>query len=367
MTGVVSDLDSVHSITDLRRLAERRIPVPLWDFAAGGSGEELTLAANRVALDRVHVVPRVLVDVSQPECGTTLFDRTMTMPVAVAPMAYQRLWHADGELASAVAAAATGIPFTTGMLSSVAVERITATGADTWFQLYWLRDRGLLRELVRRAEAAGCSALILTVDVPEMGRRLRDIRNGFAVPDGIRAVHLPESATRSAHSGSAAASAVAVHTSELVDPGLNWADVAWLRANTRLPIVVKGVLDPRDAVFAVDHGVDAVVVSNHGGRQLDGAIPSIDALSAVCEVVGGRCNVLMDSGIRGGIDVLRALALGACAVLVGRPVLWGLAVAGVAGVERTLSLLRDELRTAMRLSGCPDLVAAGGLRTVMSR
>ncbi|WP_405164619.1 alpha-hydroxy-acid oxidizing protein [Nocardia sp. NBC_01499] len=353
---------SIHSIADLGRSAEQQLPVHLWDFIAGGSGDELTLAANRAAFDAVHLVPRVLVDVAEPNCGTTLFGRELTMPVAVAPMAYQRLLHPDGELATARAAAAAGIPFTVTTLSTVAVEQITDTGADTWFQLYWLRDRALMLDLVHRAENAGCSALILTVDVPEMGRRLRDIRNGFALPADIRAVQLPEAATSLAQTRSADASAVATHTSELFDPGLNWANLEWLRANTRLPIVLKGLLDPRDAALAVEHGVDAIVVSNHGGRQLDGAIPSIDALPDIRAAVGDHCTVLLDSGIRGGIDVLRALALGASAVLLGRPVLWGLAVGAETGVSATLSMLRAELHTAMRLTGCPDLVAAAALR-----
>lgn len=358
MTGLLP----AHSIAALRSAAEQQLPPQIWDFIDGGSGDELTVAANRAAFDAVRLVPRVLVDVTRPECGTTLFGRELSMPVAVAPMAYQRLVHPEGELASARAAAAAGIPFTATTLSTVAVEQITATGADTWFQLYWLRDRGLLLDLLHRAEAAGCSALILTVDVPEMARRLRDIRNGFALPDTIRAVQLPEAATARAQAGSADGSAVAAHTGELFDPGLNWTDLDWLRANTRLPIVLKGLLDPRDAELAADHGVDAIVVSNHGGRQLDGAIPSIEALPDLRAAVGDRCVVLLDSGIRGGTDVLRALSRGAQAVLLGRPVLWGLAVDGEKGVDMTLSLLRAELHTAMRLTGCADLAAAAALR-----
>ncbi|MFB8281284.1 alpha-hydroxy acid oxidase [Nocardia colli] len=358
----MTDVTSAHSIAGLRRLAEQQLPTPVWDFIDGGSGDEVTVAANRTAFDAVQLVPRVLVDVTQPDCRTTLFGRESAMPVAVAPMAYQRLLHPDGELAAARAAATAGIPFTATMLSTVAVEQIAETGVDTWFQLYWLRDRGLMLDLLHRAEYAGCSGLILTVDVPEMGRRLRDIRNGFALPDDIRAVQLPEATTRLAHAGSADNSAVAAHTSELFDPGLNWAGLEWLRSNTKLPIMLKGVLDPRDAALAVQHGVESIVVSNHGGRQLDGAIPSIDALPDICAAVGDRCNVLLDSGIRSGTDVLRALALGARAVLLGRPVLWGLGVAGEIGVSATLSMLRAELHTAMRLTGCPDLAAAAALR-----
>ncbi|MEU0874382.1 alpha-hydroxy acid oxidase [Nocardia brasiliensis] len=358
MTGVLP----AHSIAALRHLAEEQLPTHIWDFIDGGSDSELTITANRAAFDAVRLVPRVLVDVTRPDCRTTLFDREATMPVAVAPMAYQRLVHPDGELAAARAAAAAEIPFTATMLSTVAVEQITETGADTWFQCYWLRDRGLLRDLLHRAAAAGCSALVLTVDVPEMGRRLRDIRNGFALPDDIRAVQLPEATTRTAQDAAVDGSAVAAHTSELFDPSLNWADLDWLRSNTELPIVLKGLLDPRDAALAVAHGVDAIVVSNHGGRQLDGAIPSIDALPDIRATVGDRCAVLLDSGIRSGGDVLRALTLGADAVLLGRPVLWGLAVAGETGVSAALSMVQAELHTAMRLTGCPDLAATSALQ-----
>ncbi|MCM6776618.1 alpha-hydroxy-acid oxidizing protein [Nocardia sp. CDC159] len=363
MTDVLDDLRSVHSIDELRCRAEQRMPADIRDFVTGGSESEQTLAANRAALDGVRLVPRVMVDVDRVHCGATLFGRPASAPMAVAPMAYQRLVHPDGELASARAAAAAGIPFTATTLSSVPVEWITATGADTWFQLYWLRDRALMRKLIRRAEAAGCAALILTVDAPVMGRRLRDMRNGFAVPDTVRAVHLPEEARGPAHLRRAGASAVIAHTEDLFDPGLCWSDLGWLRDNTRLPLVLKGVLDSRDAALAAAFGIDAVIVSNHGGRQLDGAISSIDALPGVVEAVDGNCEVLLDSGIRCGTDVLRALALGARAVLIGRPVLWGLTLAGADGVEWTLSLLRQQLHTAMRLAGCPDLASAANLGT----
>jgi 4-hydroxymandelate oxidase len=249
-------------------------------------------------------------------------------------------------------------------LSSCPIEAVASVGAPTWFQLYWLRDRGKVVDLVHRAEAAGCEALMVTVDVPIMGRRLRDVRNGFALPPSVTAAMLGAGSSSAAHEAGAGGSAVAAHTGLAFEPALGWADLAWLRERTTLPLVLKGILDPRDAVRAVELGAEAVVVSNHGGRQLAGAVPSIVALPPVLDAVGGRCEVLLDSGIRTGTDILRVLACGASAVLLGRPVLWGLAVDGAAGVGLVLDLLRTELREAMLLAGCADLDAARVLTTV---
>jgi 4-hydroxymandelate oxidase len=239
-------------------------------------------------------------------------------------------------------------------------------GATLWQQIYWLRDRGLVTEMVRRAEEAGCEALVLTVDLPRIGRRLRDMRNGFTLPPGVTAANLSGPEDALLHRRAAGSSGVAVHTNQIFDPSLSWADVAWLRESTRLPLVIKGILDPADARRAVEHGASAIVVSNHGGRQLDGAVPSAAALPAVCETVMGRCEVLLDSGIRGGIDVLRALALGANGVLLGRPALWGLASGGPDGAAQVLSLLAEELKEAMHLAGCPDVASARNLRVSMA-
>ncbi|AUH39255.1 alpha-hydroxy acid oxidase [Streptomyces sp. CMB-StM0423] len=354
---------AVHTLADVERVAAAVLPPGVRDFVAGGSGAETTLAANRAALDRVCVVPRALRDVSGCTTESTLLGRPVAMPVAVAPVAYHRLVCAEGETAAARAAKAAGVPFTAGTLSSVPIEEITGVGGPVWFQLYWLRDTARTLDLVRRAEDAGCTAVMLTVDVPWMGRRLRDVRNGFALPRGVRAVHLA-AADSTAHRRRGGASAVAAHTAEAFSPAVTWESVAALRAHTRLPLILKGVLDARDARRAADSGADAIVVSNHGGRQLDGAVPSIDALPEVAAAVGSGCEVLMDSGVRGGTDVLRALALGASAVLVGRPVIWGLAATGEAGARRVLELLGDELRDALGLSGCADVADARELRTV---
>ncbi|SER89938.1 4-hydroxymandelate oxidase [Lentzea xinjiangensis] len=344
------------STTDFADRAKSVVPAEVWDFVEGGSGAEVTLAANIEAFDLIRVVPRVFSGVASPVTNATLLGTDVSAPLAVAPMAYQRLLHPEGELASARAAKSAGVPFTVSTFSSVSVEDVAATGALTWFQLYWFADRAVTADLVARAEDAGCRTLVLTADLPRMGKRLRDIRNGFTLPADVTAANLPETGR---------SSVVARHTDLLVDPALCWDDLAWLRARTRLRLVVKGVLDPADAKTAAGAGVDAIVVSNHGGRQLDGAVASAEALQDVLDAVAGRCDVLLDSGVRSGLDVLKAVALGADGVLLGRPVLWGLAADGQRGVADVLALVRDELADAMTLSGCRDVAAIRGLRCLV--
>ena len=351
------------SLADMARLAEAVLPPEVWDYVTGGAGTERTLAANRAAFDAVGLLPRVLAGVEKAATGCRLLATEAALPVAVAPMAYQRMLHPDGEAAAAEAARLAGIPYVVSTLSSLPLDEIAKIGADTWFQLYWLQDRATVDGLVALAEKAGCQVLMVTVDVPIMARRLRDLRNSFSLPPDVVAANLADGAGR-AHHRVAGESALAAHTAAAFVPGLRWADLEWLRARTALPLVVKGILDPRDAVRAVESGMDGVVVSNHGGRQLDGAAPSIDALPAVAEAVGGRCAVLLDSGVRSGTDVLRALARGADGVLVGRPVLHGLAVDGSRGAGQVLSLLATELQEAMTLAGCADIDAARTVSTV---
>jgi 4-hydroxymandelate oxidase len=353
------------SIADAEQAAQASLPLQVRDYIAGGSGAELTLRANRAALDELHVVPRVLTDVSACDPAATLAGCAAALPVVVAPMAYQRLIHPDGEVGLAAAAAQAGLPYTAAMLSSVTLEEIAQAAGCLWLQLYWLQDRGVLIDLVRRAEVAGCRALVLTLDVPEVGRRLRDLRNGFAFPAGIYPANLPRSAeSHEGQPGVPGQSALANLSATVFDPSLHWADVGWLAEQTRLPILLKGILDADDARQAAAAGAAGIVVSNHGGRQLDGAVPSIAALPWIVDAVAGRCPVLLDSGIRSGVDVLKAVAAGAAGVLLGRPALWGLAAGGAAGASRVLALLAEELRHAMALAGCPDLAAVSRLRTV---
>jgi 4-hydroxymandelate oxidase len=352
------------SLADIEKAAASVLDPAIWDFVTGGSGDEQTLRANRAALDAVAVVPRVLSGVGGASAATVLVASPSEFPAAVAPMAYQRLVHPDGEVALAQAAYSAGIPYVVSTLSSSPVEEIAATGAELWFQLYWLRDRDVVRNLMRRAEQAGCRALIVTVDVPVMGRRRRDIRNSFALPPSISASHLPAEHTAGAQLTDAKTSALAAHTQSIFDPAFGWEDLAWLAERTSLPVVIKGILDPDDARRAARMGVAAVVVSNHGGRQFDGAPPSITALAAIVEAVAGSCQVLLDSGIRSGKDMLRALACGADGVLIGRPLLWGLAADGAAGAYQVLDLLRAEFTESLILAGCADVHAARGLRTI---
>ncbi|MFB6721921.1 alpha-hydroxy acid oxidase [Kribbella sp. NPDC056345] len=344
------------ALADYEKLAA--LPAAVHDFVAGGSGAELTLRRNRSAFDAITVTPRVLGGVEAPDTTTTILGTAAALPVAVAPMAYQRLFHPSGELFLAKAAANAGIPYVISTLSSVPLEKIAAI-APSWFQLYWLRDRHTVRALIDRATASGCRALMVTVDVPVMGRRLRDVRNSFVLPAEVTAANLVDKYTE-AHSGRNGASAVAAHTAAAFDPTFSWRDLEWVRSVTEIPLLVKGILDPRDALAAIDAGADSVVVSNHGGRQFDGAPASIDALGSVIDAVGNDFPVLLDSGIRGGTDVLKALAIGADAVLVGRPLLWALA-AGAA--DEALTLLGRELRDAMLLAGCADLAAVADLVT----
>ncbi|MFI6640483.1 alpha-hydroxy acid oxidase [Streptomyces sp. NPDC050504] len=350
------------TVADVAELARRRIPEHVRDFIDGGAGAELTLAGNRAALDSHRIVPRALRDVSAVTTGTTLFGREASAPLAVAPIAYHQLVDEEAELATARAARDAGVPLCVSTLSSRSIEAIAAEGAALWFQLYWLREERTRDGLVHRAEEAGCDALVVTVDVPWMGRRLRDVRNDFAVGPGVVAANLPAADQYDAVRPSG--SAVAQHTADLFSPSLNWRDIEALRARTRLPLVLKGILDADDARRAADCGADGIVVSNHGGRQLDGVAASVDCLADVRAAVGERCAVLFDSGVRSGVDVLKALALGADAVLVGRPVLWGLGAAGEAGARHTLELLKKEFRDALGLAGCAEVAQARDLRTL---
>ena len=361
--GPDSATEALLCLEDVERAAAAVMAPAVWDFIAGGSGRELTLAANRGAFDEIFVIPRVLRDVSECHTDARLLGASASLPVAIAPMAFHRLFHPDGELASARAARTAGVPLTVSMLSSVPIEQITAIGGTVWFQLYWLRDPGRTLDLARRAEDAGCQALVLTVDIPWMGRRLRDIRNQFALPDDVFAVHLEDGAS-SAHRRAAQASAVAVHAAEVFAPSVTWACVERLRECTRLPIVLKGIMAPEDASRAPEFGVDAIIVSNHGGRQLDGALPSVQALARTAEAVAGSCEVFLDGGVRTGSDLLKALASGAGGVLVGRPLMWGLTLAGEAGALRVLDLLATEFGDALGLAGCDSVEAARRLSTL---
>jgi len=332
------------------------LPPDVWGYLYGGAGAERALRANRAAFERVAVLPRFLVDVSAVSLSTSVLGVEWAVPFGVAPMAYQRLAHPDGEVATA--AAGLGGAFVASMFASRSfAELAAATAGPRWLQLYWLRDRAALADVVRRAEEAGFGALVLTVDAPRVADRPRDSRSAFALPDGVRAVNVDPAVMDSAHTAAAGTSAIQVHSRQRFDASITWADLPWLRARTSLPVLLKGILTGHDARLAVQHGVDGVVVSNHGGRQLDAALPSLDALPAVVAAVPPGYPVLLDGGLRRGSDVFAALALGARAVLVGRPALWGLAAGGQDGVAAVLRLLRDQLEECMVLAGRPTVAA----------
>jgi 4-hydroxymandelate oxidase len=344
------------TVDEYEALARERMERSAYDYYAGGSGDERTLAANSAAFDANMLRPRVLVDVSRIDVSTAVLGQPIDFPVLLAPTAFNRLAHPDGELAAARAARACGTIMIGSTLSTCALEEVSgACGGGLWFQVYVYKDRAMTQELIARAEACGYRALVLTADTPLLGRRYRDVRNSFALPPGISMRNFEAAMSNAGRWGVHSSFSAYVH--DLFDATLTWDAVSWLRAQTRLPVLIKGVLTAEDARIATENGIDGVIVSNHGGRQLDGAVPSIQALPEVAGAVGGRADVLMDGGVRRGTDVLKALALGARAVCIGRPYLWALAAAGEEGVRDLLGMLRDELTLAMALSGKPDIAS----------
>ncbi len=338
-------MDGLVNVADYEREAERVLDPAAWGYFAGGACDEWTLRENVAAFTRWNLRPRMLVDVSEHTTATKVLGRELSMPLLVAPTAFQRLAHEGGEIATARGAAAAGTAMCLSTLGSVtpAELRAGAPEAPLWFQLYWSRDRGFTQELLATVVESHYDALVLTVDFPAAGLRERDVRAAFELPHDLPLPNIPTELVRRD-----------VHTSfgEVVDTTLTWRDLEWLREQCPLPLVVKGIMTAEDALLAAEHGATAVVVSNHGGRQLDGVAASLDALPEVVDAVGERLEVYLDGGIRRGTDVLEALALGARATLAGRAVLWGLAAGGEEGVRRVLELLRDEIERGLVLLGC---------------
>ena len=344
-------MEALVNIFDFEREAARRLPKPVLDYYAGGALDEVTLRENRAAYDRIPLYFRALADVRNVSLATSVLDTPVSMPVLVAPTAFHCMAHADGELATARAAAAAETLMVVSTLSNTGVEEISAASAGPlWFQLYVYKDREATRDLIARVESTRCSAIVLTVDAPLLGPRERDVRNCFSLPDGLSVKNLL-GAGQGIVFKEAFGSGLAKYVSTFIDPAISWRDVEWLQSVTRLPLIIKGIVRADDARRAVDMGVRGIIVSNHGGRQLDTSPATIEALPYVVDAVDGDVEVLVDGGVRRGIDVIKALALGARAVLVGRPVLWGLAVEGEAGVTRVLEILRAELANALGLCG----------------
>jgi L-lactate dehydrogenase (cytochrome) len=368
-------------IADYRQAAKARLPRVLFEYIDGGSYAEATLAANVADLAALKLRQRVLRDVSRLNMATELFGQRLNLPVILAPIGIAGMYARRGEVAAARAAKAAGVPFALSTVGVCSLEEVSEAVAAPWLQLYMIRDRGFMDEMLARARTAGCPALLFTVDLPVPGARYRDARSGMNA-DTVQA-RLSQALGGLAHPtwlwdvwlrgrphtpGNIAK--VATDLSSLsqfwgwigrnFDPSVTWADIAWVRERWPGPLILKGVLDPEDAKQALACGVDGIVVSNHGGRQLDGVPSSAAALPAIVQAVGDRTTVLMDGGIRSGLDVLRALALGAKACLIGRAWAFALAARGEAGVAQALEIIRNELRVAMCLTGCTDVRAADG-------
>jgi isopentenyl diphosphate isomerase/L-lactate dehydrogenase-like FMN-dependent dehydrogenase len=368
-------LKRVHNVADMRAAAKKILPLPVFDFADGGAEDERTLRRNEEGFAALDLLPRPLNGAAQRDLSVTLFGKTLSMPLGIGPTGLAGLFWPDGECASARAASIAGTFYTASHGSACTLEDIAATGAaPRWMQVFVYTDRGFFREMVERAEAARYDALVLTIDNQLLGNRERDLRNGFSIPprfglggtlaaaakaewllrmrttlpkltfgNYVRANEVTQIGT------------IAARMASLLDPGLSWADVDLLRTLWTGPLVLKGVLHPREAAEAARHGVDGIIVSNHGGRQLDGAIASIDALPSIVDAVGGKMPVLVDGGIRRGADVVKALALGASCCLIARPQLWGLSVAGETGVRHVLEIYRKEIDRVMGLMGAKTI------------
>jgi len=373
LDGTVRRLSRAANIEDLRRLAERRLPAGVFDYIDGAAEDERTLADNTEAFARFSFVPRVLRDVSEVDTSTSLLGSPLPLPLVLSPTGFSRIADPQGELAVARAARRAGLPYTLSTMATRSIEEVRAVSdGDLWFQVYVWRDRELVRDMLARAEAAGYSTIAITVDTAVLGRRERDVRRGFSLPpkigldtiiEGIRkpawtAAFMRSEPIRFANmsgSGAEDGANTAVNLSEYInsqfDPSLSWADIDWFRAQWPGKVVIKGIQSVADARIAVEHGVDAIALSNHGGRQLDGAPAPIDLVAPVADAVGGQVAILCDGGVRRGSDIVKAVALGADACMIGRSYLYALGAGGERGVDQALRMLAEGMRRTMALSG----------------
>ncbi len=372
-------MKNITCIDDLRQLARRRVPRAFFDYADSGSYQEETLRANRADLEAIKLRQRILVDVSQRSLVTTVIGQKVKSPMILAPVGLTGMQHGDGEILAANAANDADIPFTLSTMSICSVEDVAeATGKPFWFQLYVIHDRGFSKDLLGRAVEAKCNALVLTVDLQVLGQRHRDIKNGMTVPPEIRIRNIIDVATKPAWAwsilkgrrktfgnlaghvkGMDNVNQLAKWVGDQFDPALSWKDVEWIKKIWPGKLILKGIMDVEDARTAVELGADAIVVSNHGGRQLDGAPSSISALPAIAQAVGANTEVLFDGGIRTGADIMRALALGARACMIGRAYIYGLGAGGQAGVAKAIDILEKELSVTMALTGVNSIEEIG--------
>jgi L-lactate dehydrogenase (cytochrome) len=366
-------------IPDLREMAKRRVPRAFFEYADSGSYNEETLRANRADLEAVKLRQRILIDVDRRDLSTTIVGQKVSLPIALAPIGLLGMQHGDGEILAARAANAAGVPFTLSTMSVCSIEQVAeATGKPFWFQVYVIRDRAFIEALIARAKAANCSALVLTLDLQILGQRHRDVKNGLTVPPEIRLSNIIDIATkprwlrsilnsRSKTFGNLAGhvkgmenvNSLAEWTASQFDPTLSWKDVAWIRKLWPGKLILKGIMDVEDAKLAAKSGADAIVVSNHGGRQLDGAASSISMLPLIADAVGNEIEIMFDGGIRSGQDIMRALALGAKSCMIGRAFVYGLGADGEAGVAKAIDILRKELDVTMALCGVSKVTNIG--------
>ena len=335
------------NLAQYAELAKKQSDSVTWDYIAAGSEDESTIAYNRIAFSRWVLKPRVLTGCKNIDLSVSLFGRTLPSPILLAPIGYQKFVHADGELATIRAASTTKNLMVVSTMSNYSLEDIANQASEShWFQLYCMKDRELTLSLVRRAENAGYSAIVITVDTPRLGRRERDLSMGSALMNQLSPGNLPPHITSTLNS-----LPFSTIVDKLFDSVLDWDTIAWLKNQTKLPVLLKGLLCTADAEQAASLGIDGIIVSNHGGRQLDASPASLDVLSDIVNALKGKCKILLDGGVRRGTDILKARALGADAILIGRPILWGLICNGEKGVEHLLTLLKDELENAMLLCG----------------
>ena len=371
--------DPIACIEDLRAAAQRRVPRMFYDYVDSGSYTESTYRANEADLRQIRLRQRVGVNIGARHLETVMAGHKVAMPVALAPTGLAGMMRGDGEILAARAAQRFGVPFTLSTMSICSIEDVARNvPSPFWFQLYVMRDRAFVERLMERAAGAGCTALVVTMDLPVGGQRHKDVRNGLSTPPRMTLNNLLNMASKPAWSwGMARAkrrhfgnivghvkgvddmSSLASWVSDQFDPTMTWADIEWIRKRWHGKLILKGILDTHDALRAVEAGADVIVVSNHGGRQLDGAVSTIEALPSIAQAVGERVEVWFDSGIRTGQDVLKALALGARGTMIGRAFLYGLGAAGEAGVRRSLDIIAAELDTTMALCGCTDIAAVG--------